>query len=67
MSLCSRTRMAQQQAAQMPFCPCRAGGCQEKEMVLGPRTSPAKLKGGNDGMEQEDINHLHTLLVSLLL
>ena len=35
----------------MPFCPCGAGGCQEKDTVLGPRTSPAKLKGGDDGAE----------------
>jgi hypothetical protein len=33
----------------IPFCPCGAGGCQEREMAVGPSTSPAEFKGGDDG------------------
>ena len=33
----------------IPFWPTGAGGCQDTEMVLGPRTSTDVLKGGKDG------------------
>ena len=33
----------------IPFCPSGAGGCQETEMAVGPSTSPAEFKGGDDG------------------
>jgi hypothetical protein len=33
----------------IPFCPSGAGGCQEREMAVGPSTSPDEFKGGDDG------------------
>ena len=33
----------------IPFCPCGAGGCQDREMAVGPSTSPDEFKGGDDG------------------
>ena len=35
--------------AMIPFCPSGAGGCHETEMAVGPSTSPAEFKGGDDG------------------
>ena len=38
----------------IPFCPSGAGGCQEMEMAVGPSTSPAEFKGGDDGAERNE-------------
>ena len=38
----------------IPFCPSGAGGCQEIEMAVGPSTSPAELRGEDDGAAKNE-------------
>ena len=56
MALVSTSVMSTVYEVMIPFCPSGAGGCQEREMAVGPSTSPDEFRGGDDGAMRTDLS-----------